>query len=512
MTRSRCSRSSRSLAATAALLCALAARPAQASPLFELLGGVGDQGGLTGRVTASGASAAYFNPALLPKARAGFQTSAFVLNNAIDITLSSRGAVDVPIEYRTATNGDGTPFAQLSLPTSWLNDGCNPPECTLPLAPRPRQSAASTGQVHAYQGLGLVAPLLGDKLVLGIYGIVPLSKFTTANSFFVDEREQFFSNSLHAELYSDRLTAPSFAFALGSQLTRRFSVGVSLTLGLRTSAIASTFVGNADDLDRTLILSTDVGVETALAPHLGLNYDISDDVHLTATAHSVQRFDIQTGLSALLPNGSKQPASRTSVHDYLPWQLGLGASWDLISPDAPTGAAHSLSLAASLTLGLWSNYIDRQGDKPSGPYAWKNTPTIGIGGRHGYGQTQTFIDVLYVPSPVPMQSGRTNYVDNDRLSTSAGVDYSFKLLGASWRAGVQGQFHFLIERDHTKFDPTSASGTQLVVDEFPDDAVNTRGQAIPEAAGLQTNNPGFPGFSSGGWLAGGGLTLALLFE
>lgn len=505
-------RCSNPIAWAVSVCCLLITASAHASPLFELLGGVGDHGGLNGRVTASGASAAYFNPALLPKAKPGFQTGTFVLNDSINITLNPRGAVDIPIEYRGATHADSTQFAQPALPTTWLTDGCGPPDCALALAPRPRQSAGTSDQVRTYQGIGLVAPLLADKLVFGIYGIVPLSKFTTANSFFVDEREQFFSNSLHAELYGDRLTAPSFAFALGSQLSRRLSVGVSLTLGLRTSAVASTFVGNPDDLDRTLVLSTDVSVETALAPHVGLNYDIHDRVHLTATAHSVQRFDIESGLSALLPNGSKQPASRTSVHDYLPWQFGLGGSWDVISPDTAGAAAHSLSLLASLTLGLWSNYIDRQGDKPSGAYAWKNTPTLGLGARHGYGQTHAYLDLLYAPSPVPMQSGRTNYVDNDRWSTNAGVDYGFKLLGASWRAGVQGQFHFLVQRDHTKFDPTSASGTQLVLDEFPDDAVNTRGQAIMEAAGLQTNNPGFPGFSSSGWLAGGGFTLAMLFE
>jgi hypothetical protein len=49
-----------------------------------------------------------------------------------------------------------------------------------------------------------------------------------------------------------------------------------------------------------------------------------------------------------------------------------------------------------------------------------------------------------------------------------------------------------------------------VRDELPDDAVDTRGQPIQSAAGLQTNNPGWPGFSSSGFLFGAGVNLALL--
>ena len=55
--------------------------------------------------------------------------------------------------------------------------------------------------------------------------------------------------------------------------------------------------------------------------------------------------------------------------------------------------------------------------------------------------------------------------------------------------------------------------------EVPDDAVDRQQidpvtgqyQAAPGAGGLQTNNPGWPGFSSEGWLFGGGVRLSFLF-
>ena len=55
-----------------------------------------------------------------------------------------------------------------------------------------------------------------------------------------------------------------------------------------------------------------------------------------------------------------------------------------------------------------------------------------------------------------------------------------------------------------------ADAANPVLDEVPDEAVDrVTGMPLEGAAGLQTNNPGYPGFSSGGWLAGAGFALRL---
>ena len=48
---------------------------------------------------------------------------------------------------------------------------------------------------------------------------------------------------------------------------------------------------------------------------------------------------------------------------------------------------------------------------------------------------------------------------------------------------------------------------------MPDDAVEKLNidQAVVPRDGLQTNNPGFPGFASEGWLLGGSLYVAILY-
>jgi hypothetical protein len=49
------------------------------------------------------------------------------------------------------------------------------------------------------------------------------------------------------------------------------------------------------------------------------------------------------------------------------------------------------------------------------------------------------------------------------------------------------------------------------VDEFPSSIDGRTGVPIPQSAGLQTNNPGYPGFSSEGWLFGAGVSITARF-
>jgi hypothetical protein len=50
-----------------------------------------------------------------------------------------------------------------------------------------------------------------------------------------------------------------------------------------------------------------------------------------------------------------------------------------------------------------------------------------------------------------------------------------------------------------------------VQDEWVDGATDNRGQVIAASNGLQTNNPGWPGFRSEGLILGGGLNVSLLY-
>lgn len=482
----------------------LFASPASASPLFELAGGTSGGGGLAPRATGAGAPSTYFNPALLPHAKQGFELGVLVLSDHIGITLDGRNRGDVPdiVGERELVDQNGSPISNQTVPTRWLVRGCPGDECKGGgFSSRPRQAAGSSGNTRAYQIIGLVNKLAGERVVLGFYALVPLGTFTTANSFYNDEREQFFSNSLHPELYSDRLTATSVSFGGASKITKDLSFGVSFTLNLKNSATAGTYVRDANDYNQ-LLLATKVDVDAALSPHFGINWRPSDVLSLSATVHSKQQLVIDTTFSALLPSGLESKTTRRAVHDFLPWTFGGGGELELSRT-----ASTRLTGVVSASYALWSYYVDRHGESPAtyGSYLkWKNTASGAVGARYETGATRLLADVSYVPTPVPPQTGRSNYVDNDRAGLALGADHTFELAGLRLRAGVMGQVQTLFKRDQKKVD-------SQIQDELPDDARTRTGEPVLGRAGLQTNNPGWPGFSSQGSIFGGAITLAVLY-
>jgi hypothetical protein len=486
---------------------------AQASPLFELVGSGLGGGGFNARATGASAASAYFNPSLLPMAKQGVDVGWMMLTDSISIGLEARSpAVDVPLSAVDRVRTDHPP-----VPTSWIENGCTPStgSCIRDVPSARRQQAGSSGDVRGYQLIGLVNHLLGESLSLGLYALVPLSSFTQANSYFVDEREQFFSNSLHPELYSDRLTPVSLAFGAGSKVYRHLYIGLSFTLGLNNAASASAYVGNSRLLDQTLELSTKVDVETTVSPHGAITYQPSDDLSLSLTLHSPQKIVIDTQFGIYLPNGDIQYAKRTATHSWLPWTLGLAGSYNLARRRSSLGMRWDLT--STLTYERWSQYLNRQTEHPTSAYAWRDLVTAAVGLHMRRGAWASNVDTNVRRSPVPEQTGRTNYVDNDRYGVMAGASYEVPIhkYGATFKIGAQAQLHVLPARSHKKLAPNAVSSKpsdQRVQDEWPDGSTDiSTGQVIAEAAGLQTNNPGWPGYRSKGFITVSVLTLSLLY-
>ncbi len=488
----------------------LVARGASASPLFDLAGGVGGQGGFNGRAVEGGASSAYYNPALLVDATPGVSLGVFVLSQQISISLAGRPGTQyaVPEGIENATHASGAAWGTYPIPTNWLQYGRAATATSPALAARPRQGDGSGNAVFAYQMLGLVTKLFHQRLTLGAYALVPYNKFTGADAFYSDEREQYFTNSLHPELYGDRMVSTSIAFAGGVKVTDDLSVGLGFTLNLTTQAFTPTYVTNAGQLQNILV-DSDVNVVAALSPHMGVSYKPTPRWRLTATAHAPEQLAIDTNFTFLLANGVQQAASADFTHDYTPWQFGLGTSYDLEKTTNET-----VTLVASAIYGQWSTYVDRHSDTPTGAYGWYDTLTPVVGARYQRGAVGVFLDTEYQPTPVPAQTGRTNYVDNDRVGGDGGIDYTFSLFDTMFHVGAQLEVQRLIPRSQSKLPtPTYPDGQNhtpaLVADEVPDDSV-LNGSALTGSQGLQTNNPGWPGFGSEGWIVGGGVYLSIV--
>jgi long-subunit fatty acid transport protein len=262
-------------------------------------------------------------------------------------------------------------------------------------------------------------------------------------------------------------------------------------------ASAPVYVSNLNNLD-TVLLDSDIAVQASVAPHFGVTWSPVDKAKVVATLHTEQAFRISTGFNYTLATGSEQSTTLNFTHSYMPLTVATGGSYHLTDAISATGV---------VSYARWSQYRDRHDVSPSGEYAWSDTLSGAAGVRYERDGLAARLDLAFVPTPVPPQTGRTNYADSDRLGASAGVEKKFTLWGSRFRAGVDVLAHRVFHNHATKFvDPTNP---ELVIDEVPDDAVDVLGTAVPNRSGLQTNNPGFPGFAFGGWILGGGARIAI---
>ncbi len=481
---------------------------AQASPLVETMGAVGDNAGFQGVVSGPGAASTYFNPALLTDADDELGLGFALISEQLGVTLEGRPpGADVPLVVGTrgVVGPDGkTPLPPDVVPTQWLNQGCpagsSAGQCPAPggFAARPRQSQGTSGQTRPYLSLGFVKHIVKDRLTLGLYAMLPISSFTTAQAFYPDEREALFSNSLHPELYGDRLTAVSIVCGLAFKILPTLSIGAAVSVGLANAATSQDYVQSATDYS-SLLLDNKISTSVNFAPTLGVAYRPAPWLRIGGAVHAPESFTVDTTVDATLPTGTESGTTQKNVFDWMPWSVAVG-----VEAEVARRGRYTASVVGSLDYGLWSSYLDRQGQSPStyGPgMGFHDTMSGVLGLRHTYKNLRAFTDLRYVPSPVPTQVARSNYVDNDRFGVGIGADILLELL--KLRPGFQLFADRFIPRSNQKDDAR-------IVDEVPDGStVSATGAPVAGAQGLQTNNPGYPGFSSGGWLWGGAITLSM---
>ena len=483
------------LASAVVLALAASAAPASASPLLEVMGPVGGNGGFQGVVSGPGAASTYFNPALLADAPDELTLSVGLISEQLGVTLEGRlpgGDVPLVIGGRGVTSG-GQPLPASVVPTQWLSQGSGQG-----FVARPRQAHGSGQPTYSYLTLGFAKSLVKDRLTLGLYAMLPISAFTTAQPFYPDEREALFTNSLHPELYGDRLTAVSIVAGAAFDILPTLSVGAAVSVGLANTAGSQDYVQSASDYS-TLLLENRISTTVNLAPTFGLRYQPTPWLRLGATVHAPESFTVTASVDAALPSGTESGTTQQNVFDWMPWSVAAGAEVRLVER-----GAYTMSVVGSADYALWSKYQDRMGQSPAmygSDMAFKDTVSAAVGMRHTYKAARGFVDLRYVPTPVPKQVARSNYVDNDRVGIGFGGDVLLALLKI--RPGFQVFVDRFVPRSQEK------DGSRLV-DEVPDDSVVTStGAPVAGAQGLQTNNPGWPGFSSGGWMWGGAVTLSM---
>lgn len=464
---------------------------AQATPVFETLGAVNTTTPFSARIIPVGPVSAYFNPSLLVYQDKGAYIGFYFLHQELDIDYMDRPAgADI-----SAAAFDSRPLDAGAVPADQLN----PVPTDRLVNSRGSFDNDSNG---GYIGFGTTVHTYKRYLSVGFFMQMALSSFVSQQPRFPDEREQFLSNSLHFELLEDRLKNASLVMALASQPVRWMSLGIGVTMAM-TAKYTSRTLGGGFSPDGTPLFAPEASIGTTFVPHAAITFEPIQNLLLSLIFHWKYggMTTVTTETQTWNPGDDGEAISvqeYTFRYGYLPVRLGLGVSW---TGDA--GNRLKYTVAATATWNKWSDYIGRQNNAPG--LAWHDTFPVTLAGKFLVdGAHEVALDMMFQQSPVPDQDGRTNYVDNSRLGIATGYTYHLPIKKFKLTIGAQFQCQYLFPRSVVK----SPDSADPVRDEFPDSIYFVTDEFVAESAGLQTNNPGFPGFGSSGWLMGAGIRIS----
>lgn len=452
--------------------CVLAAVPAYANP-FDVHGPGGRSAAMAGAQTAGadGATAIYDNVAGLSATPAGVQVGVFATVTEAPILLKER-----PDGYDVPDLGGRSP----ALPSSETRN--------------PRSDTESPSPLVGVTA-GVVTDFGGTKNRGGVLVMFPTSGLLVQRTRFADERERAFSNQLQHEVVGSRLHRPVIELGVARPLTERISVGIGGTYLPATSVTTEAYVADpADQSNADLNAEVRTGNQWGLL--VGIDADLPRDLRAGLSFRQGVAFEME-GTNDVQVRGL--PADEEETRQQLNW----------VPVSTPTsvraGVAYGpgdIELAVDGRYTFWSSYVDTQGEHAG----FDNTIQGRLGVEWKYSEDTRIRGGLgFVPTPVPDQTGRTNYVDNSRALVSLGAGHRFSFgereFDASWHLRFQHLFFRDTDKEQLDDHPPCSPGETALCDEVPDDLEDPQtGEPYPEAQGLQTGNPGFPGFASGGWL------------
>jgi len=463
------------VAVVVACLGVLAAAPSEAGPL--------DIFGLSARSTALGGgmsgeandfSALYYNMAAMSFTEPNIGMGILVAVDDVNIGLKARPpGYDLPDRGQTSAR----------IPTSYLL--------------RPRENTDDILNTYGFY-IGAVSSLGIPNLRIGGMAYLPVNRLGLQRTHFVDEREQYFSNGLDFELLGVRTQHQVIIVGASYAVTEWFSVGLGLSFLPSTGGTNFVYIDNpTDQANVDVVLNQEQAGN--VAPHAGVMIEAAPGVQvgLTWRGEIYLSVDVKNEIQirGFQTNEDVFPVLQNLPNTlaYSPHQLVMGASYK----------AEGLSVMGDVTYSLWDRYLNNQAERNAN---FRNTLTPRIGVEMELEPWFTVrTGIGYERTPVPEQTGRTNYVDNDRLILSMGTGHPLELFGFPVEVSWFVQAQYLVPRDVNKLPSGQYAncepGVSTLCDELPDEVVDpSTGQPVPQHQGLQTGNPGFPGFGSWGQL------------
>ena len=272
-------------------------------------------------------------------------------------------------------------------------------------ARRDLDGARKTGTVL----LGLKVRPFDEDLTVAFLALSSFEGLGRVSTAFPDEREQFFSNQLRFELLGERARGELFAVGGSFRLRPWISLGLGVLLLPKIAVTTRLLTPNPSDPgDAELNNDVSNGMEQALTagvlltPSGPFRFGLSFQDALYLNLDGANRIEL-AGVDASLVSQDFAVAQ-----SYSPLRLMASASYE-----GPSG----WQLAVDSTWRAWSRYVDQH----QRSVAFDDTFDLRVGIELPFDQRSVLrIGGGYTPSPVPAQTGRSNYVDNDRVVAGIG--------------------------------------------------------------------------------------------
>jgi hypothetical protein len=493
-----------------------------ASPAFDTLGALDSLTAFSGGVSGS-TSSAYFNPAGLawPSARSQFG----IVGVSQHLSLSfqspsdqSRISKDIYRADFIDPNIESTPLPSQDLKARGLDQRSNQ---------------------QLFAQVGLTQAIWPQHLYFGVTALIPLHRFELQSPGFVDERSQYFDHQLQFERWGARLEGMSAAFALAWRVNDWLGLGGGMNLSNHSVAQSEVFLSDASYRGLSLI-SPRVEVKSSVSPYASISgrylssskrskaKALSED--LMTSEWGVQGFlgvfapeEVRVdGSSAVKIWGYPYPDGQDAIlqtfsrsYRALPTRIKWGMRFDFHPQgdsnhgqlDSKDSSKKSAEIKSSRSVNTWSwvsggqwsrwsTHVNQVGESSG----WIDQWELSSGVSREMTDFAWGADLRWRPTPVPQQSGRSSYVDPSQLGLSLGTRWAITHQ-LSWQLSAQA--HWMIPREDRK----DLRSLDPVRDEFPAAIDEITGEPIPSSVGVQTNNPGYPGYDSQGVVWSGGLSL-----
>ena len=431
-------------------------------------------------------SAVYYNPAQLTEAKAGFAFGVVHSFDFINISLMDRKpGVDISdkIYDSEPMENPAKGYSFYPIPTSKL--------------PKKRRDINDLDNNYGFF-IGYVQNFGLKNFSMGFGFYLPADYIQQNKFHYIDEREQFFSNNLDYGLLFNSAKNLNGYFGFAYKPLKSIRLGFSVDFYQSAYTTAHVYIPDALHTENFFI-TLDTDVESKFSYIAALSIDLTAYLRFSTVYHNEKNNSIDNKNFTSFWNYQIEEGK-----DYLIQDMSFNAQY---IPASFTSSFsyynHSLSMSFDLAYYLWENYITFHKEQPNVKFS--NTLSFKTALKWKYNGKNTILaGIGYEPDPVPLQTGRSNFVYNTRIVSGLGLSIPLKFLNKNLDLNLYSQVQFLPLKKNIK-DPDA------ILDEFPDSRNKKTEIYVEESKGLQTNNPGYPGFSSEGFIGILGFSVNYLF-